>query len=369
MHHQRSTPIATLPAMAALALMAVGCQDTPDPIGPDGAMPETVVAAAPSGPGLAPFTLGYLRRAHPRSPCQDGAHRQFDFWLGEWNVESTGGQLIGTNLVRTRADGCIVEENWVSAFGIPGRSLNTFDAETGLWAQTWVAANAAGHLRMFGGLDAAGRMILEGKRVTPAGVEWFDRYEWTPLDGGRVRQDGSVNIPSIPAQGSFTGIYVPADDFEPFPVVGHGSCQAGGFGQASRMFDYAVGSWLVEAQGEPLATSTIAVDLDGCLFEEVFTTPKGYEAVAFTYYMWREDRWYRTYIDSEGERLELEGGFVGDALVLTGIEPGRGANGADLLARITWTPRSDGSIDVAHATSHDGGTTWHEELELHYVSP
>lgn len=358
MHHFSAK---TFVALAALVTAVTACQDTADPVGP-----ETVLTEAPRASGLAPFTLGYLQRAHPQSPCMAPAYQEFDFWLGEWNVESLGGAPIGTNLVRTRADGCIVEENWVASSGNAGRSINTYDAETGLWTQTWVSANAAGHLRMFGGLDDDGHMILEGKRVQPNGIEFFDRYEWTPLADGRVRQDGSVVVPGF-FEGSFTGIYVPADDFEPFPVVGNGSCQPGGFGGVSRMFDYAAGSWSVEANGREIASSEVIVDLDGCLFEEIFTTTKGYEAVAFTYYMWREDRWYRTYIDSEGERLELEGQFEGDVLVLTGTEVGRGASGTELIARITWTPRADGSLEVAHSTSSDGGTTWHEELVLDYV--
>lgn len=347
---------------ATLAVTLSACDVTPDPVGP-----QTTVAEAPRGGGLAPFTLGYLTRAHPGSPCMAPSYREFDFWVGAWDVESTGGAPIGTNLVRTRADGCIVEENWVSRGGGSGRSINTYDAETGLWGQTWVSANAAGHLRMYGGLDADGRMILEGKRVTTTGTEIFDRYEWTPLSGGRVRQDGFLDVPSIPVSGQFTGIYVPSDDFEPFPVAPSASCQAGGFGAPSRLFDFAAGSWSVEANGQPIASSEVIVDLSGCLFEEVFTTPKGYEAVAYTYYMAYEATWYRTYIDSEGERIELQGGFDGDALVLTGTEAGRGASGQELLARVTWTPRADGSMEVAHGTSSDGGTTWHDELVLHYV--
>lgn len=110
----------------------------------------------------------------------------------------------------------------------------------------------------------------------------------------------------------------------------------------------------------------MTVDLGGCLFEEVFTTDRGYEAVAYTYYMVREGIWYRTYIDSEGERLELSGGFEGTSLVLTGVEAGNGASGQELHARMTWTPMPDGSVDVTHETSDDGGDAWRQDLVLTY---
>lgn len=358
------TPRPTLLAAAALAALATtACQD--HPAAP--AAPETLTAEARTVSGIAPFTLGYLTRAHPASPCQAPPYREFDFWLGGWNVESLEGAPVGTNLVRTRADGCIVEENWVAAGGNPGRSINTYDAETGLWGQTWVSAFAGGHLRMYGGLDDEGRMVLEGERVQPDGIEWLDRYVWTRLDGGRVLQEGSVFIPAWNAGGQFQGVYVPTDDFQPIPATPGTSCQAQGISSESRRFDYFAGDWTVEAPGgRAVASSEVSVDLGGCLFEEVFTTDKGYEAVAYTYYMWREDIWYRTWIDSEGERLELSGGFDGERLVLTGSEAGNGASGQELDARMTWTSMPDGSVQVTHETSHDGGDTWRQDLVLVY---
>ena len=46
------------------------------------------------GVGLAVVFL-CLSRAAVAAPCEDNAHRQFDFWLGEWQVHTADGKLAG----------------------------------------------------------------------------------------------------------------------------------------------------------------------------------------------------------------------------------------------------------------------------------
>lgn len=353
--------------LATLALLPVAaCQDQPTAIEP--AVGPTVRAEAGAPPsGLGPFTLGYLVRSHPASPCTAPSFREFDFWLGDWNVDNPAGQQVGTNRVVTRADGCIVEENWTSSTGVRGRSINAWDPETGMWSQTWVSAFAPGHLRMYGGLDAEGRMLLDGQRVTPNGTLVLDRYRWTVLPGGEVKQEGRLEVPSQDVVSTFTGIYSLTDDFQPAPEADPGHCSAGGISGSTRKLDFLVGSWSVQHAGDEIGTAEVSTDLTGCLFEEVFRTPRGYEAVSYTYQDIVVGSWYRTYIDSEGERMEVSGGFQGDDLVLSGSEAGRGASGQVLDVRIRWTPMADGTVEVTHESSADGGASWSKDLVLDYV--
>ena len=120
--------------------------------------------------------------------CTAGEYRQFDFWIGDWNVIS-GGRLAGTNSVRSIHGGCALLENWLGAGpgGIGGTSLNIYDQATGNWRQTWVDGNGL-LLELSGGL-IDGVMTLTGSRPAPHGRgDVRDRISWTPNADGTVRQ-------------------------------------------------------------------------------------------------------------------------------------------------------------------------------------
>jgi hypothetical protein len=119
-------------------------------------------------------------------PCAAGAFRQFDFWVGEWDVHDKSGKQAGRNTITSEQDGCVLIERWKSARGGTGMSMNHYDPEAGVWRQHWVGLGII--LEMSGGLQA-GAMVLEGplqyltdKRVT------LLRGVWTALPDGRVRQ-------------------------------------------------------------------------------------------------------------------------------------------------------------------------------------
>ena len=120
--------------------------------------------------------------------CNNSAvHRQFDFWLGEWEVHDGEGTLGGHNRISSLQKGCVLDEQWQSVHGGSGQSLNYYSAETGLWRQLWVDAGAS-IIDISGGMKD-GSMVLEGSiyYLTASTSRPF-RGTWTPLDDGRVRQ-------------------------------------------------------------------------------------------------------------------------------------------------------------------------------------
>ncbi|MFQ5678572.1 MAG: hypothetical protein ACE5HP_03855 [Gemmatimonadota bacterium] len=124
--------------------------------------------------------------------CADSAHRQFDFWLGEWEVTNPAGKAAGTNRITRILGGCVLREEFTSASGgYAGTSLNIYDAAGGRWHQTWVDTRGL-LLRLDGGLRD-GRMVLEGDRVDRQGRSVRDRITWEALEGGRVRQVWTVS--------------------------------------------------------------------------------------------------------------------------------------------------------------------------------
>jgi tetratricopeptide (TPR) repeat protein len=79
-------------------------------------------------------------------PCLHNAHaREFDFWIGDWDVYPTGGnQIVGSSKIEMEAGGCFILENW-TAIGYPntGKSMNFVDPKTNKWKQVWVGSGGA----------------------------------------------------------------------------------------------------------------------------------------------------------------------------------------------------------------------------------
>src|SRR5689334_20132368 len=50
-------------------------------------------------------------------PCGAAEYRQFDFWIGEWDVFDRDGSKAGHNRVESIEGGCGVQENWTSIGG------------------------------------------------------------------------------------------------------------------------------------------------------------------------------------------------------------------------------------------------------------
>jgi hypothetical protein len=144
--------------------------------------------------------------------CDAPAYRQFDFWIGDWDVTS-GEQTAGTNSIHPVHGGCALQENWQGAGpgGISGSSFNIYDRASSKWHQTWVDAEGT-LLQLDGGL-VDGAMVLSGSRPARTGGTALHRISWTPNADGSVRQlwevsqdeGGTWNV-------LFDGLYVKSEE-------------------------------------------------------------------------------------------------------------------------------------------------------------
>ena len=117
--------------------------------------------------------------------------RQFDFWVGSWDVKTAQGDMAGTNDIRLGAGQCVLVENWRNTQGWTGQSLNFYDADAKLWRQIWVDTNAG--VTRFEGTFTEGQMRFHGERVAANGQKAPVKMTFTPLSDGRVRQMGEVS--------------------------------------------------------------------------------------------------------------------------------------------------------------------------------
>lgn len=179
-------------------------------------MIPTRPAPGPLRPRLAALGVAALLAAAPppasaqqpgAGPCAGPEHRQFDFWVGTWEVRTEDGHPAGTNRVTREFGGCVLREEWTGAGGVRGESLNAYDAASGRWHQTWV--DGTGRLLLLdGGLDTLGRMVLRGETPGPGDAAVLNEIAWEPADDGTVVQTWSVSEDAgVSWRVVFKGIY------------------------------------------------------------------------------------------------------------------------------------------------------------------
>jgi uncharacterized protein (TIGR02246 family) len=157
--------------------------------------------------------------SEPAPPCTAAEHRQFDFWLGDWDVY-VGDELVGTNRIETILDGCALRESWVGSSGMRGTSLNAYSARDGRWHQSWIDSN--GLLLELSGRLEEGRMALAGRVPRPDGEgEALHRIAWEPRADGTVRQHWQVSRDAGASWSDiFDGVYRPRRGDRPAPDLG-----------------------------------------------------------------------------------------------------------------------------------------------------
>jgi len=112
--------------------------------------------------------------------------RQFDFWIGDWEVYGPQGYKIGTNKIELVAGGFALLENWTDARGGSGKSLNSYKRRTRQWQQYWVGHN--GQTAEYKGGLVDGKMVMIADVADAQGRPSLTRGIWTPNADGTVTQ-------------------------------------------------------------------------------------------------------------------------------------------------------------------------------------
>ena len=119
-------------------------------------------------------------------PCDRPEQKQFDFWVGDWDLSSPGtkaGEVVhNTNSIKRILGSCIVQENFVGnsapeqAPQLMGMSVSVFDVASGKWKQTWV--DNQGSYLDFTGEFKDNQMILSRPATRPDGTKVIQRMVW-----------------------------------------------------------------------------------------------------------------------------------------------------------------------------------------------
>src|ERR1044071_8465182 len=86
------------------------------------------------------------QQAPATPPCERPEQKQFDFWVGDWDLTSPGaksGEVVrSSNTIKRILGSCIVQENFMGSDAsdqapqLLGTSVSVFDVQSGKWKQT-----------------------------------------------------------------------------------------------------------------------------------------------------------------------------------------------------------------------------------------
>jgi hypothetical protein len=165
-------------------------------------------------PAAAALALGLCGPvfAQPPSPppppaCAAPEHRQFDFWVGRWDVYPTGTErLVAHSLIERLYGDCVIRENWSPLRGGGGSSLNTWRPHQRRWRQLW-ADSSNSWVEFVGGMEGEAMVLTAGdgatrnrmtytreaqgavrqlvEQSTDGGASWTPQYDFTYRPAGR----------------------------------------------------------------------------------------------------------------------------------------------------------------------------------------
>lgn len=93
--------------------------------------------------------------------CADPEHRQFDFWVGRWDVYPTGGTELIARSVVEKVYGCGIREEWTPLAGHAGGSLGVYVPGQRRWEQFWI--DSGGSRTLFTGGRDGKAMVVRGE--------------------------------------------------------------------------------------------------------------------------------------------------------------------------------------------------------------
>ncbi len=136
-------------------------------------------------------TIQSRQDAAKSGSCAAAEHRQFDFWVGDWDVADFGDtKSVARVNVGLILDGCALQEDYRGINNLQGRSVSTYDASRKIWRQDWVT-NQGRSFSIEGSLHD-GVMVLIGEDHAEHGRTLVRRI-WRPVAGG-VRETAVTSI-------------------------------------------------------------------------------------------------------------------------------------------------------------------------------
>ena len=134
-----------------------------------------------------------------KTPCtSDAVYRQFDFWIGDWEVYAKNGKKAGDSRIELILDSCIILENWKSMSSTnglyySGKSFNTYNSASKQWQQTWVDNMGGTTEFLEGHYDNNKMMFLTKPFQFSKDTTAIRKLTFYNLEPNKVRQHGEIS--------------------------------------------------------------------------------------------------------------------------------------------------------------------------------
>jgi hypothetical protein len=133
-----------------------------------------------------------------------------------------------------------------------------------------------------------------------------------------------------------------------------------------RRLDFWIGEWNVTYRdGKPAGKSLIQKVLKDCVILENWTGVDGFDGKSFNLYDRNKNKWIQKWVDSRGQLLEFEGIFMDKTLEYLGKY--KTLDGKNVVASMSFSHESDGTVRQIWKQSIDSGKTWKVEFDGVYT--
>jgi hypothetical protein len=133
------------------------------------------------------FATSAFAAAESASCAKNPEVRQFDFWLGQWNVAAAGSSGNAHSTVTLSLDQCLIVENWDGGRGHSGRNIFGYSADDKSWYGMF--ADNEGRVHVFtSGRVLPGSAEFQGPSRGPNGESVLNRLKVLRVSPGKIEQ-------------------------------------------------------------------------------------------------------------------------------------------------------------------------------------
>lgn len=134
------------------------------------------------------FLLGINVYAQQSRCTSNPEYRQFDFWIGEWEVKNPNNVVVGNSMIELTVGDCVILENWSGSSGYSGKSLNYYSVIDQKWHQKWIGSGGI-PIEFSGEYNSETKsMNYTGEGFGQGGVELDYKLTFYHLSDNHIRQ-------------------------------------------------------------------------------------------------------------------------------------------------------------------------------------
>ena len=151
------------------------------------------------------------------APTSVPVNKEFDFWIGDWEVTGSDGAVLGWSRIIAQPGGRVLHEIWSDAKGGGGNGWLAHNAGTGEWRYLYASRDGS-FAELLGGV-VGGRLVLAGTGNPLAKPARQLRIVWEARPEGTVRQTMEQSPDGTAWSPAFDGTYRKLNDGQKLFVV------------------------------------------------------------------------------------------------------------------------------------------------------